>query len=253
MSSTGGQAAFYGIAATLIPLLLFGGVAVERLRPNATATPARILASLITIYAVGYLAVIAEIIAILVLVTGESNLLFLVIVVVALVAGMYAIVAAIAWPWVALAGTLAKKRRLAIAALGILSFVPTATLSVLGVVQLVDNASSLERSDANIAEQDALLDRSEQRTRYIFSLGLKLLDRPPPTETQEELLQSQIAAELKQYGREQEQIDDLILEGANIYRDEAGLPLLNEPIYENPERGEKGGPTGGRPKEANDD
>jgi hypothetical protein len=91
--------AFYEIAATLIPVLLFGGVVSQRLIPPAGGWRPihHRLAWLVP--GGGCLAVVAEIVAISVLVTGTPDLLSRYLVSGTLVLGMLAVVGLVWWPW----------------------------------------------------------------------------------------------------------------------------------------------------------
>jgi uncharacterized membrane protein YidH (DUF202 family) len=95
----GNVIAFYEIAATLIPLLLFGGVFAERSRPPAEHWERRHDRTTMAILVAGIIAMLAEVLAIGVVVTGRATALDRYVVSVALVGGMLSVVWLIWRPW----------------------------------------------------------------------------------------------------------------------------------------------------------
>jgi hypothetical protein len=96
------EKAFFEIAATLIPLLLFGGVIVDRLRPPRDKEW-RSWHSAVAFYlpVFGASAILAEITAIQVVVTGHSGDFARISVSLVLVVGMLSTIAVIWLPWIA--------------------------------------------------------------------------------------------------------------------------------------------------------
>lgn len=95
---SGNQVSFFEIAATLIPLLLFGGVVAERVGPTGLDS-GRLMRLGMMVAVVGSYAVIAEVAAIAVVVTGEPNLLAEILTMTFLFGGMIGVVAALVKPW----------------------------------------------------------------------------------------------------------------------------------------------------------
>jgi hypothetical protein len=95
------EIAFFKIAVVLIPVLLFGGIAIDRLRPPPTAGFTgwhALVAGLIPAF--GALAIGAEATAIQAVILGTSDTFSRILVVSAVVLGMLLIIAATASPWV---------------------------------------------------------------------------------------------------------------------------------------------------------
>jgi hypothetical protein len=94
------ERAFFEIAATLIPLLLFGGVVIDRTRPPARSkwTDRHDFVGMVFVL-VGGVAVWAETIAIGGVITGSATTLSRVFVSVVLLGGMVLVIVAIAAPW----------------------------------------------------------------------------------------------------------------------------------------------------------
>jgi hypothetical protein len=97
--SLGSEAAFYEVAATLIPLFLLGGALFDRLKPGETTTSARVSFMAGLIPAVGGWVILAEAIAISAVVSGNSGWLTRIIVTSALSAGMLGAIVSLWWPW----------------------------------------------------------------------------------------------------------------------------------------------------------
>jgi MFS family permease len=94
----GNQVAFFEIAATLIPLLLFGGVVAERVGPKGD-DPQHVLLLGVVIAIIGTYAIITEAFAISVVITGEPTTQAEVLSVTFLFGGMVGVVIAIVYPW----------------------------------------------------------------------------------------------------------------------------------------------------------
>lgn len=175
----GSERAFFEIAATLIPLLLFGGVLIERARPPALRDWKREHESLaLVLAAFGAVAILAEALAIEAVVTGQALAPTRVLVALVLVAGMTLAVAAISWPWLS---RLRQSGRGSYGLIAPLSAVVllAAALGAFGVlVDGTDIAAQKERFDAyekalkaNLAEQDAVRRRLDS-----LSLEMSRLD-----------------------------------------------------------------------------
>ena len=99
----GGESAFFEIAATLIPLLLFGGILVERIKPppqKRWRERHEYLVLLLIVF--GGLTLIAEAAAIRAVVIGKSQeTVTRALVAIVLVVGMSLVIAAISTPWLA--------------------------------------------------------------------------------------------------------------------------------------------------------
>lgn len=100
LGSIGGEAAFYEIAATLIPLFLLGGIVFERLRPRTSDSWKRVVLMSGGIPLVGLWIVFAEAVAVSSAVSGNGSWVARVVVASALSAGMVAVLISLWWPWV---------------------------------------------------------------------------------------------------------------------------------------------------------
>src|SRR4051794_31582547 len=108
-----GNHAFYSLAATLIPILLLGGILADRLRPPSQK-PMSARHELVppALTALISLAVMAEILAITAAEVG-GNAFTAAVVVLALCTGLLAVSIAIVGPWVARVSPGARKSTLA--------------------------------------------------------------------------------------------------------------------------------------------
>lgn len=100
LSSSGGEGAFYEIAATLIPLFLLGGIVFERLRPQTGDDWKRVVLMTGGIPAAGLWIVLAETVAVSSAVSGSGSWVARVILASVLSAGMVAVLISLWWPWV---------------------------------------------------------------------------------------------------------------------------------------------------------
>jgi hypothetical protein len=99
------EQAFFEIAATLIPLLLLGGVLLDRL-PRTAPSPRFVAYTVIAAVVV----IVGEVLAILVLVRGSSSTFDRFFVAFVLVGGMFAVIAAVVVPWLSLATPTPRSR-----------------------------------------------------------------------------------------------------------------------------------------------
>lgn len=133
--------AFFEVAATLIPLLLFGGVVADRLQPK-DSHPKRLLKRGLAIAVVGAYAIGAEGFAIDALVTGEWTQLEELLAVTFLIGEMVGVVAALVHPWYArLKGNPENRTKSTI-----LLLVSIALISVLSVTTILETLSRLEEA-----------------------------------------------------------------------------------------------------------
>lgn len=106
----GNQLAFFEIAATLIPILLFGGIVAERVGPKGDNS--KNLLSLGTAIAViGSYAILAELFAIDTIVTGKPSFVAEFLTVTFLFGGMIGAVITLVYPWYARLRVLAEKEK----------------------------------------------------------------------------------------------------------------------------------------------
>jgi hypothetical protein len=231
--SPGNEPAFFEIAATLIPLLLFGGVVIERVRPSAIqgSSKAQLPVSL-AIMLFGALALGAEALAIEAAVIGKGSAVSRVTVALFLVAGMTSVVVAIAAPWLS---RLKKADRtsywlVVLSSVPLLLVVSTAALAIL--VDGTNVASNKERFSSynsslieNSAEQNALsrtLDsfwleknRLEGRLMIATGHGDTVAERALENELEKLGLKTEVTEELQR---------TLFNKGVNLERGMIGEP-----------------------------
>lgn len=233
----GDHLAFFEIAATLIPILLFGSVLAERLRPNSDAPLSRVFNHAAFIPILGSLAILAEVTAILSVVAGTSSWWSRLLVATSLTAGMLAIVISLWLPWI---DTL-RKRAARQAQRVIRASIVILGVSLLGSVGLMTvGVSAGEESDRTDAYFEAL-ERSNAAQMAALNRGTSLVAATGRAQ------QQRIAAEARHdspaviagYRRQEESLlrlaigsvkwhDLLELEGANLYREMLGLPKLRQ-------------------------
>jgi hypothetical protein len=248
----GDHLAFFEIAATLIPILLFGGVVAERLRPNSGDPLIRVFNHAAFIPALGSLAILAEVTAILSVVAGTSSWWSRLLVATSLTAGMLAIVVSLWLPWIDTLRKRAPRKAQAVIKASVVVF----GVSLLGSVGLMTFGVSAgeegERTDAYLGA----LQRSNVAKTAALNRATSLVAASGRAQ------QQRIAAEARHdppaviagYRRQEEQLfrltigsvewyDHLELEGANLYREMLGLPKLRQlPRAESPSsRGDRGG------------
>lgn len=227
---------FYEIAATLIPLLVFGGVVTERVIPPKGRWKAlHFGAAVWAVPASGFYAIFAEILAINAVVTGEADVLTRYVVSGAIVGGMLAVVCSIWLPW--LAGAKEESREplssltkwgigLVIAGVGFISFFQLA--------EAVDVAGTTERErefraaiQKNLEEEAAVQERIAREQARAEGLHQEAVQAAKHHEARsffvvlaaQRRLEKLILLDFKQETR-------LILERANLYREMVGLPAL---------------------------
>lgn len=174
--ASGSEIAFYEVAATLIPLFMLAGVVFDRLKPRGREKPSRVRKMSIYVPLVGAFAIAAEVIAIGVIVSGNSNLLTRLVVASALSAGMVAVVASVWDPWARMHGWLSPlsagpARRGAVVALAAV-FVFTVVLMEVAASSQSDEESRIEIEeeighvrDGLIATEDRITSLSVEAAR----------------------------------------------------------------------------------------
>jgi len=161
------EQAFYEVAATLIPLLLLGGVLLERMRPPRTRNFREVHGTITWLILIGGVATIsAEGFAIVNLITGAGTDETQWYVAIVLVGGMALVVGAVAFPWVVRAhrrGVLAPNKWMLWVAGG-------GTVLLIGVIawslgNAVSDAETLRkqrfdaRTTSRVLRQEAALNR----------------------------------------------------------------------------------------------
>lgn len=231
----GDHLAFFEIAATLIPILLFGGVVAERLRPNSDDPLTRVFNHAAFIPALGSLAILAEVTAILSVVAGTSSWWSRLLVATSLTAGMLAIVVSLWLPWI---DTL-RKRAPGKAQVVIQASVAILGVSLLGSVGLmtfgVSAGAESERADAYLEA----LQRSNAAKTAALNRATSLVAASGRAQQQRIVAEARHdpPAVIAGFRRQEEQLlrlaigsvewqDLLELEGANLYREMLGLPKL---------------------------
>jgi hypothetical protein len=153
-SSSGGVVGYYEIAATLIPILLFGGVVTDRLIPPRDAEwQQRHDVATWALLAAGVLAVTAEIMAITVVVTGIAGQLQRYVVSAALVSGILGAVGAFWLPWLRRSSQAGRESSpaFATAALVIGGLVAVYVLATSVNLATVEELEKNVRADAQVA------------------------------------------------------------------------------------------------------
>jgi hypothetical protein len=166
----GNQLAFFEIAATLIPLLLFGGVVAERIRPDDTHDKNGLLSRGSGIAIVSCYAILAEAVAIDAVVTGEWEWWGEVLVVVFVVGGMALVVGALVYPWYAkLDGLSGEEGKTAARGLAVSTVLSILLIAGWGAVEMLSNvdrageSQTLEAITAAIAQKTTEVTAVENR------------------------------------------------------------------------------------------
>jgi hypothetical protein len=242
----GDHMAFFQIAATLIPILLFGGVVIDRLRPGTNVTLRQIKPYALWIPAIGAIAIVGEVTAISAIVSGDSDWWSRLLVAAVLTFGMVAIILIVWLPWiVALRKRDVKGARDMVIGTVLLLAVATAG-SVRVMTAGVSSGEETERIRASLAAQNEAAAVQAVARRQAETLTVAFA----------KVQQQRIAAEAKgepkaviaSFTRQEktlarlsiaavEEIDRLELEKANLYREMIGAPQLKElPRIESPKQ-----------------
>lgn len=248
--------AYYEIAATLIPLLVFGGVVTERvIPPKGRWKAVHFGAAVWAVPASGFYAIFAEVLAITAVVTGEADALTRYVVSGAIVGGMLAVVCSIWLPWLAGAReesgeSFSPRMRwgisLAIGGIGL--------FLLLQLASAVDVAATTERTrefeaviQKNLDEQNAVRGRLIREMARSEGFQQEVVQAEEHHEARRFLA---LLAAQRRVGRlidlDIREENRLLLESANLYRELVGLPTLKHLIYKHPPRG--GGATTETPK-----
>lgn len=147
----GNQVALFEIAATLIPLLLFGGVVAERVGPRDGYDARTLLMLGLLVAFVGGYAILAEAVAITVVVTGEPTLFAEIFTLVFLIGGMIGVVVALIQPWYAKLKKTAVSRAKVLQQLAALALMSVAVLVLIGLLNSLHRAGEGEFSEARLA------------------------------------------------------------------------------------------------------
>ena len=229
------EIAFFEIAATLIPILLFGGVLVDRSRPPTDgkwSPPHVCLALALPLF--GSLALLAEVIAIRAIMAGDAALFARVFVAGVLIAGMAAVVLTVSLPWVI--GLQERSSdslsRSAVASVAVVGLIAGAAFTL-----LVDGLASADRGEReeqgyrqalkSVGELEAMRHRIDSVSREFEGLRQR---REVARAKGDSLLYRSFAGQvrslndlLRLYRREERR---LMLESWNLLREGAGKPPL---------------------------
>ena len=158
----GGQLAFFEIAATVIPVLLFGGVLAERGGPTANDGPDKVGYFAMGVPIIGAMAVLGELLSIAAILIGPPPGFFVAIVAVVLVGGFVGVILAVWLPWMMRYRKDRPRRasRLAAACTCLLVVVFISTVYL--IVGAVGAADSFERIEARLDAQQTC-EEGEQR------------------------------------------------------------------------------------------
>jgi hypothetical protein len=168
----GSETAFYEIAATLIPLFLLGGALIDRLKPGDVESDERVWWMTAVIPLVGIWGIFAEGIAISAAVSGNSDWLTRLIVVSALLAGMFAAVISLWWPWLSRAGKLHPSGKRAVAFWWV-GFAVIFLLTTLLMEGAVSNQGSEEANNSTTEELNRVSEKLIATEGRIQSLGVE--------------------------------------------------------------------------------
>jgi hypothetical protein len=155
----GNQVAFFEIAATLIPLLLFGGIVADRVRPNENHDERQLSIFGSLIAGLGCYAVLAEAVAINAVVTGEWETWGEILVVGFVVGGMAVVVGALVFPWHA---KLAEKDNASARRLAISTVLAILGIAGWGIFEMLSNVDRAGESQALEAINTAISRRTTE-------------------------------------------------------------------------------------------
>lgn len=144
----GGQLAFFEIAATLIPILVFSGVVAERNGPQAKDSHRRTLYFAFLIPAIGALAVLAELVSISGIVNGPISASAVGFVAACVAGGLVAVILSVWLPWLSALRSRMPKRYPLVLRGSITILLAVAGVTVIVVVQAVGAAHSLAQQEA---------------------------------------------------------------------------------------------------------
>jgi hypothetical protein len=174
------QTTFFQMAATLIPLLIFGGIVAEnirRWRPQPPYSKRDRRLALVLVVFVGLVPLLGEIVAIQEAVIGEPSVWDVRLVAFVLVEGTFGLLAVLLWPALAVLHAPGPGRKLLVGAsvacfvLGGLLMVDTFTNSV-RIVQVKDE---LAQAEQRVKDQQDQLARDDSLDRLYQSIGVYLL------------------------------------------------------------------------------
>jgi uncharacterized membrane protein YphA (DoxX/SURF4 family) len=233
----GDHIAFFEIAATLIPILLFGGVVADRLRPKTYEPLSRIANYAFRIPAFGTFAILAEVTAIVAVVSGRSAWWSRLIVAAFLTVGMLAIIISLWLPWIEeLRRRDSRKAHSAVrgsVVLLLLAFAGSVwviTTGVSGEAELARVDAYLKAQQLNNVARTAALNRG---TSLVAASGRVQQQRIAAESRNEDpkviaALRGQEETLLKLAIGSVEWLDRLELEAANLYREMVRAPRLQE-------------------------
>jgi len=239
------EVAFFEIAATLIPILLFGGVITERIQPPSEKKWRYLHIFMAPYFPLfGALALFAEALAIRAVVVGDGTQFDRILVAAILVLGMTAVVMTISAPW--LSGLQRKEKGAYgnVAWLSAAAVILGAVGSFILLIDGVDVADEGERAQAiskevskNLAEQDAVRHRAESLTRELGRISQQqqvALERGDFVVYKSLDGQSRLLTRLVTLAFNEE--ERLMLKAANLVRELAGEPTLKHLPYEKPKK-----------------
>ena len=233
----GDHMAFFEIAATLIPILLFGGVVAERLRPKSDDPLVRIFSHAAFIPALGSLAILAEVTAILAIVSGTSNWLSRLLVAVVLTGGLLAIIVSLWLPWMDQLHKKDAKWARTVVRISVVGLTGAFVGSVALMTSGVSTGAEIERLDAYLEAQgrsNATQIAAQNRGASLLAASGRAQQQRITAEARHEdpaviaSLRSQERRLLQLAISNSEWQDLLVLDGANLYRMMLGAPTLKQ-------------------------
>jgi type II secretory pathway pseudopilin PulG len=192
----GGQIAFFEIAATLIPILVFSGVVAERHGPRPRDSTERIMNFALWIPIAGAMAIAAELLSIHAVILGEAAGWRVAFVAAMLVLGLVGVVLIVWLPWLGAFKKRAPKRHPTIVTGSCALLALVATGAVLLIVEAVDAAGDVERAESLLRqfehENDAVRAELNRNVQELDRLKFQLqVDARASAQASERLIRAQ--------------------------------------------------------------
>jgi len=161
-SGPGNQAAFFEIAATLIPLLFFGGLLAEKLRATdgSSARETTLFAYGIPVF--GGFAVLAEFLALSAVVVGRASWFATAVVSLFVASGLLTVIALLWHPWHVRLSRAAPKKARSAEQLAVIMLLLGLVLSVGFIVRVVEHQGRFESIDEDLLQAEQAADRANQ-------------------------------------------------------------------------------------------
>jgi len=193
--SHGGEVAFFGIAATLIPILVFSGVVAERHGPQPQDSHTRTLVYAFLIPVFGSAAILGELMSIGAVIVGHGSGFMVGFVAVVLTMGLVGVVLMVWLPWLS-----AFKKRIptlyrSVFWTSCVMLVVVGAATVFLIVDAVDSVGEVERIESSVLyfehENDAVRDELNRNLQEHDRLKVQLqVDARASAQARERLIQA---------------------------------------------------------------